>query len=376
MRIARLLAFLAICLLLGSPAYMPQCCYAQSIKKKMQKNKDRRDQAYAEIKKKLAEKGAIADQVDSVEGLMDAKASEIKQMKKQLAEAEAKKVELEAQKGELEATCVKQQDNLAQRARTIYMEGDLGYADVLLGAGSLSEMIDRLYYIQTICRHDEDLITDSKASQTLVASKLNDIAAAIASISDIKSQLQNQFEELDTLRGEKMTIMDAIDKDINLYKKHIAEWEAENKRMAELARASQRSASGYKGKAWTSKFLKPCSGEITSGFGYRVHPIFGVRKMHTGVDIANQTGTPVKAAGDGKVIETGRERGYGNMILIDHGKGRATLYGHLSEIDCKAGQLVKAGDVIGKVGSTGFATGPHLHFEVRINGDPVDPLGQ
>lgn len=350
--------------------------YAQSEKKRIQKNRDERDKLYEKIRSLNEQQGAIADQVAGVELQMESKEAEIRTMKRQLAEAQEKHTELEIERQKLEGLCTTQQSALAGRARTIYIDGEFGYAGVLLDAKSLGDLIDRLYFIQVICRHDEELITTYKSNQALVATKLDEIAAAIQSIGEIKSHLQIQRDQLLTLLGQKRDIMDAIDNDKNLYMKHIAELEAENKRIAELTRARQRSASGYKGKAWTSKFLKPCSGEITSGFGYRVHPIFGVRKMHTGVDIANQTGTPVKAAGDGKVIETARERGYGNMVLIDHGKGRTTLYGHLSSIDCKSGDLVQAGDVIGKVGSTGFATGPHLHFEVRINGDPVDPLGQ
>ena len=130
---------------------------------------------------------------------------------------------------------------------------------------------------------------------------------------------------------------------------------------------------------WGGSFMQPVPGQVGSGFGMRVHPIYRVRKMHTGVDIGAATGTPVKAADAGKVFYTGRRGGYGNTVMIDHGvdsRGRqiVTLYAHLSRITCKVGDTVARGQAIGAVGSTGISTGPHLHFEVRVNNEPVDPL--
>jgi murein DD-endopeptidase MepM/ murein hydrolase activator NlpD len=120
---------------------------------------------------------------------------------------------------------------------------------------------------------------------------------------------------------------------------------------------------------------RPVPGAITSGFGYRMHPIFHVRKLHTGVDMHAGMGESIKAAAAGTVVFAGWRGGYGKCVIIDHGGGLATLYAHQSEILVSVGQVVKRGVVIGKVGSTGYSTGPHLHFEVRVNGTPVDPVG-
>ncbi|MBW8826567.1 MAG: peptidoglycan DD-metalloendopeptidase family protein [Acidobacteria bacterium] len=114
---------------------------------------------------------------------------------------------------------------------------------------------------------------------------------------------------------------------------------------------------------------------ITSTFGYRVHPIYGDVRLHTGVDFRGSTGTPILAAGSGTVVFAGVRSGYGNTVVIDHGGSLATLYAHQSAISVTNGETVRRGQVIGAVGSTGLSTGPHLHFEVRVDGTPVDPLG-
>lgn len=125
----------------------------------------------------------------------------------------------------------------------------------------------------------------------------------------------------------------------------------------------------------SGRFLLPINGRISSPFGYRIHPISRVRKLHTGMDISGGSGTPIGAAGAGTVIYAGWRGGYGNTVIIDHGGGIATLYAHQSRVGSSVGQTVSAGQVIGYVGSTGYSTGPHLHWEVRVNGTPVNPAG-
>jgi murein DD-endopeptidase MepM/ murein hydrolase activator NlpD len=121
-------------------------------------------------------------------------------------------------------------------------------------------------------------------------------------------------------------------------------------------------------------FVWPARGPITSGFGVRRHPIFGTREMHTGIDIGAPLGSPVVSARAGRVIYAGWETGYGKLVRIDHGDGLTTTYSHLSQISVRVGQVLDLGDTVGKVGSTGYSTGPHLLFEIRVHGRPLDPL--
>ncbi|HIE07364.1 MAG TPA: M23 family metallopeptidase, partial [Desulfarculaceae bacterium] len=111
----------------------------------------------------------------------------------------------------------------------------------------------------------------------------------------------------------------------------------------------------------------------SSRFGYRTSPFTGRRELHKGLDIVNRRGTPVVVTADGEVIFAGYKRGYGKMVIVDHGLDRVTKYGHLSETSVKSGDMVSRGQELGKVGSTGRSTGPHLHYEVVVNGEAVDP---
>ncbi len=199
---------------------------------------------------------------------------------------------------------------------------------------------------------------------------------------------------------EKRTVLAGIEADRDAADALVADLEAESARIEqELAAAAAAAAEaaaqqealaqagsagggstssspgGSAGVATGGRFIMPVGGRISSEFGYRVHPISGARRLHAGMDIAAGSGTPIGAAGAGTVIFAGWRGGYGNCIIIDHGGGIATLYGHQSSLAASVGQSVSAGQVIGYVGSTGYSTGPHLHWEVRVNGSPTNPRG-
>jgi murein DD-endopeptidase MepM/ murein hydrolase activator NlpD len=134
------------------------------------------------------------------------------------------------------------------------------------------------------------------------------------------------------------------------------------------------SASAMPSSGGNGSFVWPCSGTITSYFGWRVHPIFGTRKYHSGMDIGVDYGTPIHAAAAGVVIYSGWMGGYGYAIMIDHGGGLVTIYGHNSSLSVGEGQRVSQGQVVALAGSTGYSTGPHCHFEVRLHGEVTEPL--
>jgi murein DD-endopeptidase MepM/ murein hydrolase activator NlpD len=158
-----------------------------------------------------------------------------------------------------------------------------------------------------------------------------------------------------------------------------AEFEAElaslQAEQAALAQTVSRGSGGGGGGSGNGRFIWPCNGPMVSGFGYRTHPISGTQRMHNGVDVGCGYGAPIVAAGSGVVVEAGWRGGYGNAVVVDHGDGLATLYAHQSSLAVSPGQSVATGEVVGYVGSTGYSTGPHLHWEVWVNGSPVNPMG-
>jgi murein DD-endopeptidase MepM/ murein hydrolase activator NlpD len=191
------------------------------------------------------------------------------------------------------------------------------------------------------------------------------VEAERAEVQRLRAELEPARAAAEAEEATEATLLDRIQEEKATWEQQLAALQAEQ---AALAQSVSR-GSGNGRLKW------PCDGAVASGFGYRVHPISGTRRMHTGVDISCSHGQPISTGGDGTVLEAGPRGGYGNAVLVDHGDGLATLYAHQSEVAVSPGQQVATGDVIGYVGSTGYSTGPHLHWEVWVNGTPVDPMG-
>lgn len=266
---------------------------------------------------------------------------------------------------------------LLNRLVTIYETGNTTYLDVLLKSKDLTDFISRYYVIEEITEYDNTLINqvkNQKESLEQTTQKLNNEQAELKIIKARKEQTTVVLNNMKTMQesyikklsdGEK-----ALQEQITAYKKEQAEIEAKIMEITNTIIPNIQYTGG--------EMLWPVAASgtvITSQFGIREHPIQGVVKQHTGLDIGGaDTGTPVVAAADGVVSYAGWLGGYGNCVMINHGNGVVTLYGHGSKVVASVGQEVKQGDTILEVGSTGNSTGPHLHFEVRINGQYVNPL--
>lgn len=353
--------------------HMPSAV-AETGQQRMQRNKQQHTKLWERVARLDQDKGALADIIAGIDERIEERESEVERIRTQLEEANQRHDQLVSEEDTIRAELSSRKRNLSQRARAIYMQGDLTYLEMLFAAHGLGDLLDRVFYVETILNHDKDLVASAEQASAELAEKRVSIEAQITEIDNIYQLLEEQLGELEGLRGEKELSIKAINEDRNLTLRRITELEEENKRIAAEIREIQNSASAYKGKPWKGPFNKPCSGTITSGFGTRSHPIYGVKKMHTGVDISAPKGTAIKAAGNGKVIYTGRRGGYGKTVIVDHGNSRMTLYAHMSRITCDAGDEVGTSTKLGEVGSTGVSTGNHLHFEVRINGEPVDPM--
>lgn len=349
--------------------------YAQSAKLEKEKkaNSNKANMLWEKVAELKKDSSEIHDIIEKIDKRVEAKEQQIEGINTQLKQAEDNRAKSENERVALEKKVGEHKHRLSERARTLYMQGELSYLDVMFNVADFGELVDRMFFVQTILEQDQQIVTETRAAQAELEVKVQSIAFQITEIAKIKENLEAERKELQRIAISQKETNQAIESDIDVYVKEIRELEAANKRIMADIKALTASQS-YSGKAWKGAFARPCDGNITSPYGMRIHPIYKRKRMHTGVDIGAPKGTPIKASGDGKVVIAKYYGGYGNTVIIDHGEKRSTLYGHMSKITCKAGDIVKGGAKIGEVGSTGTSTGNHCHFEVRINGDPIDPM--
>ena len=253
------------------------------------------------------------------------------------------------------------------------------YIDFLFSSDDINDFLDRLYFENIIISYDKQKLHESKkCAKDIIALK-----------NRIEMQKKNLEVAISNINRQQVTIQDAISKNEKLIEKlktDRATWEKSEKELARQSRAISHMINDTIKKeekisgtvVTTGGFIRPVPGRITSPFGTRMHPIFKRKIFHSGVDIGAPYGTSIKAANSGRVIFVGWYSGYGKVVIIDHGKingiPTTTLYAHMSVTKVSKGAHVAKGTIVGKVGTTGYSTGPHLHFEVRQKGNPVNPL--
>jgi len=276
-------------------------------------------------------------------------------------------------------------NRLNARLVEVYEQGDVDSMDVILGATSLSDLLDGLDYVNQVGAQDERIATSvghansaahdarekTRKIRVVVGAETRAVQARTEQVRAVRDQLVASRHELVAARSTKR---------VSLGKVKASEREAVGEAQA-LEQVSASLGAQIKAAQAASSYSRPTSTPSASGFIWPVNgPVtspFGMRwgRMHTGIDIGVPYGTPIHAAASGQVIYAGWMDGYGNLVFIDHGRGISTGYAHQSSIAVSNGQSVTQGQVIGYVGCTGHCFGPHLHFEVRVNGTPVDPLG-
>ncbi len=265
------------------------------------------------------------------------------------------------------------------RLRSLYMGERLSMMQMVLEANDLSTLLDRIYYKQKIVSQDKKLLLSLRSKIQELNSLKGELAQQKVVIGQTISTIRVKNMEIQRVIEIDRALRDKYRNDARFYERAEAELLAESASITSQIRAFTSKKSFQVVRGSTGSFIWPIAGSISSGFGSRMHPIPRTTKMHTGLDIAGPNKGAVKAADGGEVIYAGWRGGYGKTVMINHGNrnGRnlVTLYGHLSGISVSKGQAVGKGQVIGYEGSTGYATGPHLHFEVRVDGAPVNPMG-
>ncbi|MCW5941417.1 MAG: peptidoglycan DD-metalloendopeptidase family protein [Fimbriimonadaceae bacterium] len=265
-------------------------------------------------------------------------------------------------------------DQVRLHMKAIYMRGEGQAVSAVLGVNSVGELASRRYVYERVASHDREIFTEYRALTQRIESDKKRADGLVVRIAGLKRDQERQQGDLSDTKRQKQTYLAQLSNKAEELERALAILEEESRSIAGQIARYYASAKGSVPRAFSGRLGKPVSGRMTSGFGNRFHPILKRNRMHTGVDFGAGTGTPIMAAGDGTVIFAAYGRGYGNYIVIDHGGRISTLYGHCSRLLVGSGQEVRRGQRIGLVGSTGLSTGPHLHFEVRVNGSPVNPL--
>ncbi|MFB3882556.1 MAG: murein hydrolase activator EnvC [Armatimonadota bacterium] len=268
-------------------------------------------------------------------------------------------------------------DSVSDRLVTIYERGEVHPLEVLLQSSSFPDFANRLYLLNEVLTRDAQVLGDYVQAEAETQAKRDEVAGRHEELQQLKGRVSAAKERTSAERRFAALKKQGILRDRLAYERALAELELDSHEIEQMLRRLQRTQAGQQrlAKPYRGRLRMPIQGRLSSPYGYRVHPIYGVRKLHTGLDLAAGSGTPIHAAGDGTVVFSGRWGGYGNCVILDHGGGTATLYGHCSRLAVSEGQNVTQGQTIAYVGSTGLSTGPHLHFEVRRDGHPVDPMG-
>lgn len=273
---------------------------------------------------------------------------------------------------------------LKQRLISIYKYGGVTEFNLLLSSQGAEDALANSYLLGKIAEQDQELINELKFQKQKLNETQEQLKAQKVSLESHGKELKTQTNELKGAANERNAILARVRKDKDLYMaqqnellRASKELQAKVKKL--LAEKRALAAKKHPGKPQTvyyrgGRLAWPVQGTISSTFGTRVHPIFKTKITHTGLDISAPKGTPVKAADTGEVLFTGWLSGYGHVVILDHGGNLTTVYAHLSNIECTEGVKVNRGGIIGRVGSTGVATGNHLHFETRVNGDAVNPM--
>jgi len=330
------------------------------------------------------------------------------------AELEARYAALERTRVDLSLT----RERARQRALEIYMVGGQDLGSLVFGADQVTELSVGLQYANQVMDATDRLVKGLTALErsadqqaTRIAGQEREMDADVellesheGVISELRARVAEQKQSVEQQLAQQQNQLAQLKEEISFFEDELVKLEQEQGRVEALIRQQQEEEAARKAAAeaaaraaaeendggggsdddaaddgagsggGSGSFIRPVPGRITSSYGYRIHPIYGTRKLHAGVDMTASSGTPIKAADSGRIILASWYGGYGNAVIIDHGDGLATLYAHQSSLAVSYGDRVSAGEVIGYVGNTGLSTGAHLHFEVRVNGSPVDPV--
>ena len=340
--------------------------------------KKQSDALKAEINQNEAETQTLIEKKADIDKQMDMSRQTIENLNAQIQQYSLliadKQSELEDSLAEEAAL----NEQYKARLRTMEETGKISYWSILFGARSFSDLLDKIDMIQEIAKADQLMMEKLKAMSEKIAGERADLETQMDDLNAAKDELAVQQAELETQRAESDELLIQMAKEYESMSAEYADFNALSREQAAAiaAAAAQKPSNGSSAAPSSSGFVFPLAyaTKITDAYGYRIHPLSGTKKWHNGVDFAAGEGTAIYATKAGTVTSATYNEAYGNMVTINHGDGYSSLYGHMTNYIVSVGDTVSAGQTIGYVGSTGWSTGPHLHFTIYYNGSDVNPL--
>ena len=348
----------------------------------LQEKRAEYDNIQQQMQKMEIEKNNARRSAEAASARMDAVLGQLNRLKIEMKELEAKRdilkpeidknaAELDEKKAELEERKI----IYKQRLRDIYINGQINYLDVLLGAKDFSDFSSRMFLLQKIISRDITMLNDIMTKTMEIEERQKELNEQIVAINKLHNDLEGKAQRAEASRVERAELLYKAEEERRSADSEYDRLLAISENISSMLRSLERNSSTMpSGSGGTGAFMWPVRGEITSYYGWRTHPVFGTTRYHSGMDIACDYGTRIVAADSGTVIYSGWMGGYGYAVMIDHGGGLVTIYGHNQELTVNEGQAVNKGQLIAYAGSTGWSTGPHCHFEVRLHGEVTEPL--
>ncbi len=348
--------------------------------------REEKAEAAAELDAAQAEDAEVAAALRDITDIVNAQQGEVDEAQRLIDDNRAAAAAAEAEV----AAALAEEEAMQESLATIAVAGFVSGGDEQATFLSSSDPTEALRQSSLLDQANVDTVEVLEELRIVQEDRLiaeAEAAAAVEEAERIEEELALKLVDYEEQQGVQAVLKAELEARVAEWEAEVADFEAEDDRLAAFIRTEEAklnppttsgggggSTAPAPGTPSVSGFQWPINAPVSSGFGYRVHPIFGTKRLHKGVDMGAGSGTPIAAAKDGTVLSAGWQGGYGNTVVISHGDGITTLYAHQSSIAVSAGQQVSRGDIIGYVGSTGWSTGPHLHFEVRVNGTPVDPM--